>query len=79
VAVAKDFRGMGVASSLIDDFIVLAKEKKLAFITLEVRASNTGAILLYEQKGFSKVGERKRYYENTEDALLMTKFFDTEG
>lgn len=75
VAVAKSFRRRGVASALMDDFIALALEKKLAFMTLEVRASNAGAIALYSKKGFAEVGRRKKYYDNTEDALLMTKYF----
>ena len=44
-------------------------------MTLEVRASNEPAISLYKSFGFSEVGVRKKYYENTEDALLLTKFF----
>ena len=38
---------------------------------LEVRASNFGAQQLYEQLGFKKVGLRRRYYANGEDAILM--------
>jgi len=42
------------------------------YLTLEVRASNTPAIALYQSLGFIKVGIRKKYYEdNQEDALLM--------
>lgn len=75
IAVSKKFRRRGVATMLIDDFISLAKEKKLAFMTLEVRASNAGAVALYTKKGFVEVGRRKKYYDNAEDALLMTKYF----
>lgn len=75
VAVAKDFRRQGIAAALVEDFIRLAKEQQLIFITLEVRESNYGAISLYEKKGFVPVGRRKRYYENIEDAILMTKYF----
>lgn len=75
VAVAKGFRRRGIAAALVEDFIRLAEEKRLVFITLEVRESNSGAISLYEKKGFVPVGLRKRYYDNTEDAILMTKYF----
>lgn len=75
VAVSKDFRRQKVASLLVDKFIDIAREKNLAFMTLEVRASNDGAIALYEKKGFVEVGRRKKYYENKEDAILMTKYF----
>ena len=54
--------------------------KKIKYITLEVRVSNTAAINLYTKYGFSSFGTRKGYYQNNnEDALIMwTKniFFD---
>ncbi|MBQ4087494.1 MAG: ribosomal protein S18-alanine N-acetyltransferase [Clostridia bacterium] len=79
VAVGKAYRRQGIGGALIDDFIALAIEKNLCLMTLEVRESNENAISLYAAKGFVPVGRRKKYYENTEDAILMTKFFDTEG
>ncbi len=75
VAVAKDFRRRGIAKALISDFVGFAGEKNLAFLTLEVRKSNISAISLYKSFGFCEVGVRKKYYDNTEDAILMTKFF----
>ena len=52
-----------------------ADEKKLAFVTLEVRASNAPAIALYEKNGFQSVGVRKNYYSApTEDGVLMTNY-----
>lgn len=75
IAVAKDFRCRGLGSALMDDFISLAEQQSLTLMTLEVRESNTGAIALYEKKGFEEVGRRKNYYDNTEDALIMTKYF----
>ena len=74
VAVAKAFRRQGIGDALVEDFIRLAVQKQLVFVRLEVRESNLGAISLYEKKGFVPVGRRKRYYDNTEDAILMTKY-----
>ena len=42
-------------------------------MSLEVRASNSAAIALYEQLGFKRVGIRARYYDSVEDAILMDK------
>jgi len=45
-------------------------------IFLEVRASNTVALNLYEQEGFNRLGLRKAYYpsnEGREDALVFAK------
>lgn len=75
IAVSQNFRRQGVASRLLEDFINLAKEKNLAFMTLEVRESNKAARSLYSSFGFCEIGRRKKYYDNTEDAILMTKYF----
>lgn len=75
VAVHPDYRRKGFAKQLIEALIVIAKEKKLTSLTLEVREHNEAAISLYEAMGFEQVGRRKGYYEGKEDALLMTLFF----
>ena len=41
-------------------------------VLLEVRASNLAAQALYARLGFERVGLRKRYYADGEDAVLMT-------
>ena len=40
-------------------------------LSLEVRVSNAGAQEMYRQFGFVPAGIRQRYYENTEDAIVM--------
>jgi ribosomal-protein-alanine N-acetyltransferase len=40
-------------------------------MTLEVRHTNTAAQQLYRRFGFVPAGVRKRYYENTDDAIIM--------
>ncbi len=78
VAVAPQFRRQGIADELISAFVRLG-QAKLAFLTLEVRASNAPAIALYEKHGFQAVGRRKNYYDDpTEDAVLMTLKFGVE-
>ena len=75
VAVEPDARRHGVASALLDVFCRFG-EANLAFLSLEVRASNAPAIALYEKHGFAQVGLRKNYYEKPkEDAVIMTRFF----
>ena len=41
-------------------------------VVLEVRASNDPALRLYHSLGFERVGLRRRYYHDGEDAVLMT-------
>ena len=80
VAVRPECRRMGVASQLLQVFLNFAKANKLAFLTLEVRASNYDAIALYGSRGFRSVGRRKNYYEHPkEDAIIMTREFTNAG
>lgn len=75
VAVEPDARRHGVASALLDVFCRFGAAN-LAFLSLEVRASNAPAIALYEKHGFVQAGLRKNYYEKPrEDAIIMTRFF----
>ena len=77
IAVRPEYRRQGVAHQLLEVFMNFARGNRLAFLTLEVRASNYGAIALYGELGFRSVGRRKNYYEHPrEDALIMTKEFD---
>ena len=80
VAVAPACRRRGIGDLLIAGLEVRAQEKQLAFMTLEVRASNDPARALYQKHGFSDVGIRKNYYEKPrEDAILMTKLLQTDA
>ena len=66
------YEGRGVATALMNDAWVVAKEKGVRRATLEVAVSNTRAQALYHRFGFSPVGVRKNYYERThEDALIL--------
>ncbi|WP_312281328.1 ribosomal protein S18-alanine N-acetyltransferase [Oscillibacter sp.] len=77
VAVRSEDRQKGVAAQLLQVFINFAKGNRLSFLTLEVRPSNTAAIVLYGHHGFRTVGRRKNYYElPKEDALIMKLEFD---
>ena len=74
IAVSSDYRRAGVASALLEKLIDTAVNEDAEFITLEVRASNEGAISLYKKYGFTQSGLRKGFYSKpTEDAVLMKK------
>ena len=80
VAVRPASRRGGVAAALLDVFLRFAEANALAFLTLEVRASNYAAIALYGSRGFRSVGRRKNYYEHPrEDAIIMTREFAEHG
>lgn len=76
IAVRPDCRRQGVAGKLLQVFLDFARGNRLAFLTLEVRASNYDAIALYGSRGFRSAGRRKNYYRQPrEDAIIMTKEF----
>ena len=67
------------ADELLDVFCRFG-EANLAFLTLEVRASNAPAIALYRKHGFEEAGRRKNYYTKpAEDAIIMTRYFKRIG
>lgn len=78
VAVFPQYRRLGIALALMEYLIHDAKENRASFITLEVRASNAGAIALYEKLGFREAGRRRDFYRQPqEDALLLTLFLSS--
>ena len=50
--VKEQYRGNGIARSLMKEFINWAEEKRVASIELSVCKDNTNAISLYENEGF---------------------------
>lgn len=79
VAVLPEYHRRGIARRLVEVYCRFAQQH-LAFLTLEVRASNEPAIALYEGFDFLPEGRRKDYYvKPKEDAILMTRRFSKEG
>ena len=74
VAVHPDHRRKGIAEEVIKELIAQLKMRQCEGLSLEVRASNTPAITLYEKMEFIQVGLRKNYYRNPkEDAYILRK------
>lgn len=71
IGVLPEYRRHGVAAELLSELIGYSKQNGITLMCLEVRASNTPAIALYEKFGFEKVALRKNFYKKpTEDAIL---------
>lgn len=73
IAVRKDKRKLGIGSVLLKKLIELALDYNCTSITLEVNENNLPAIRLYEKYNFEKIGLRKKYYNNTDNAIIMKK------
>ena len=79
IVTAKKYRRKKIGSVLLENLIKLASlEKNISLITLEVNSNNIPAIKLYEKYGFKNVGIRKKYYNNTDDAIIMTKILNNK-
>ncbi len=74
LAVSPVARRQGVASRLLRDVMAEAVAGGASKATLEVRASNSAALALYERLGFQVAARRPRYYTlPEEDALILWK------
>jgi ribosomal-protein-alanine N-acetyltransferase len=71
IVVAPEARRAGIGVQLMTALATTAVGRGCQSWTLEVRASNVAAQELYRLFGFVPAGLRKRYYENTEDAIVM--------
>ncbi len=71
VAVHPDMRGKRLGKCLIWCLMDQAVNRGCRWATLEVATGNAPARKLYERFGFVKIGQRKRYYANGEDAVVM--------
>jgi len=72
IAVHPGCRGLGLGEALMRFAIAKVREAGAAFMTLEVRSSNTPAVTLYRKLGFEALGTRKNYYTKPdEDAFVM--------
>ena len=60
---------------MLEYLINMCKNGKIKTLNLEVNSQNTIAINLYKKYNFKEVGLRKKYYNNTYDAILMSLNF----
>lgn len=71
IAVKDAFRRRGVGTFLMNEAVKYCLENEICVLNLEVRESNIPARTFYKKFGFREFGERKRYYEGKETAVLM--------
>lgn len=72
IAISQAWQGRGLGELLLLNMLNRAYEMPVSMATLEVRRGNQVAQSLYRKYRFEVVGERRRYYEGREDALIMT-------
>ena len=74
LATAPSLRRQGVGGELLDAGLAAVDARGASDIFLEVRESNHAALALYRSRGFSPIGQRRKYYRNpVEDALVLRR------
>ncbi len=76
IATAEMYRRCGRARKVLDDLVSEARKRGVKRLFLEVRVSNTPALMFYLGYGFSGLYARSRYYADGEDAIVMKKELD---
>ena len=71
IVIRKIFRKQGIGQELLEKLIEYSKDNNFDYIDLEVNEKNLPAIELYKKNNFIENGRRKKYYNNTDDAVLM--------
>ncbi|MFL2980342.1 MAG: ribosomal protein S18-alanine N-acetyltransferase [Methylophilaceae bacterium] len=74
ITVRLELKKKGFGQLMLKNLVEECRKKNIINIFLEVRASNSSAIRLYEKNGFNEIGIRKNYYkvpDGQEDAILM--------
>lgn len=74
IAVRMDKRKLGIGSLLLEKLVSIAIAANCISINLEVNINNEAAIHLYEKYDFKRIGLRKKYYNNTDNAIIMKKY-----
>lgn len=75
IVIKKGYRSAGLGSYLLEHIINEAKTTGKQSLTLEVNEENEPAKKLYLKYGFKILGIRKKYYNNKDNAVIMTLFF----
>lgn len=73
IAIAESSRGLGLGKQLLTRIEACAVEHDCAYLRLEVRTDNPGAIALYERNGYRRFALINDYYEDHAPALRLEK------
>ncbi|MBJ2180824.1 GNAT family N-acetyltransferase/peptidase C39 family protein [Pseudomonas veronii] len=73
IAIAEHARGLGLGKRLLSRIEACAVEHDCAYLRLEVRSDNPGALALYERNGYRRFALINDYYEDHAPALRLEK------
>ena len=75
LAVSEKHRKKNIATILLNRFENTIIKKNVKEINLEVKSKNKNAIKFYQKNGYKIEKRIKNYYQNSEDAFIMEKYF----
>ena len=75
VATAATHQRQGIARALLSWTLSWGHGQGAAMTLLEVRVGNVAARALYTSMGFEQIGQRRGYYADGEDAIVMQRVF----
>ena len=79
IAVHPEYLCKKIGTKLVTFLIKHLKKQNINVILLEVSTNNIPANKFYKSLGFIKVGMRKKYYANGENALLLNLNINNYG
>ncbi|MCK4834738.1 MAG: ribosomal protein S18-alanine N-acetyltransferase [Gammaproteobacteria bacterium] len=77
ICIDPDYQAKGLGRYLLRYVVKRTDRTDVDMVLLEVRRSNTNALLLYQSEGFHELGIRKAYYpadDGREDAIILAKY-----
>ena len=73
IAIIKEYRHRGIASSLLMLMEYWLRDRRVKYITLETHKSHKSVIRLYEKFGYIKTEDLPAYYDEALDGIRMRK------
>ncbi len=73
IAIMPIYQNRGIGKTLLNDAIERMKMAHVTHLNLEVRVSNLVAQKLYTHFGFTALLRKPAYYQDGEDAILMSR------
>ena len=73
IAVDATHRRRGLATSLLEEVVALARSGGADRLLLEVREDNAAALAFYAARGLAEIDRRPRYYRDGGTAVVMRR------
>ncbi len=71
LAIDKNYRNLGIGTSLLKKAILVFKNLDVDFVSLEVNANHDDSVRFYENFGFFIERKVPHYYDNDDSAYVM--------